>query len=325
LSVVSSTTDNQQLATDHMKIAVIDLGTNTFNLLIAETDDKGGFTTLYNEKLPVKLGEGGINKGFITEAAFMRGLEAMDNYASTIKQWKCERTLAFATSAVRNASNGNKFVDDTLTRTGIEVQVITGEMEAEFISMGVRQAVTLTEEPSLIIDIGGGSTEFIIVDNKKILWKQSFEIGASRLLQRFTPSDPIKPGEITQIAEYILAELKPLWTAAEKLKVKELIGASGSFESLAELVNMRFHSLPGLEEKTECDFIMEQCGAIHAEILASTRDERLKMKGLIAMRVDLIVVSAVLVETVVSRLDISRMKLSAYSLKEGVLWRFLNQ
>jgi exopolyphosphatase/guanosine-5'-triphosphate,3'-diphosphate pyrophosphatase len=308
-----------------MRIAVIDLGTNTFNLLVAETDIFGGFETLYNEKLPVKLGEGGINKGYITDEAFIRGLEAMENYASTIKQWQAERTLAFATSAVRNASNGNEFVFTTLQKTGIEVQIISGEMEAEFISMGVRQAVKLSKEPSLIIDIGGGSTEFIIVDDEKILWKQSFELGASRLLQRFQPSDPIKPNEQKQIVDYILNELKILWEAAEKFKVKELIGASGSFESLAELINMRYHSLPGLEERTECEFALEQCAAIHAEILASTRDQRLKMKGLVAMRVDLIVVSAVLVETVVSRLEISKMRYSSYSLKEGVLWRFLNQ
>jgi exopolyphosphatase/guanosine-5'-triphosphate,3'-diphosphate pyrophosphatase len=308
-----------------MRIAVIDLGTNTFNLLVAETDMFGGFETLYNEKLPVKLGEGGINQGYITDAAFVRGLEAMENYASNIHQWQAERTLAFATSAVRCASNGNDFVKTVYDKTGIEVQVITGEMEAEFISMGVRQAVKLSEEPSVIIDIGGGSTEFIIVNDTKILWKQSFELGASRLLQRFQPSDPIEPGEQKQISEYILGELKPLWEAAEKFEVKELIGASGSFESLAELINMRYHSLPGLDKRTECEFVLEQCAAIHAEILASTRDQRLKMKGLVAMRVDLIVVSAVLVETVVSRLSISRMRYSSYALKEGVLWRFLNQ
>jgi exopolyphosphatase/guanosine-5'-triphosphate,3'-diphosphate pyrophosphatase len=307
-----------------MRIAVIDLGTNTFNLLVAETDLFGGFETLYNERLPVKLGEGGINKGFIAEAAYIRGLEALENYASTIRQWQCERTLAFATSAVRSSSNGNEFIQTVLEKTGIEVQVISGEMEAEFISMGVRQAVTLTEDPSLIIDIGGGSTEFIIVNNEKMLWKQSFEIGAARLLQRFEPSDPIKPDEQKQISDYILDELQPLWEAATSFKVKELIGASGSFESLAELINMRYHSLPGLEDRTECEFVLEQCATVHAEILASTRDQRLKMKGLVAMRVDLIVVSAVLVETVVSRLGISKMRYSSYALKEGVLWRFLN-
>ncbi len=307
-----------------MRIAVVDLGTNTFNLLIAETLFGGKFETLYNEKLPVKLGEGGINKGIIMEAAFLRGIEAMENYASTIKQWEAEKTLAFATSAVRNASNGNGFVEIVKAKTGIEIQVISGDREAELISVGVRQAVNLSAKPSLVIDIGGGSTEFIIVDHEKILWKQSFEIGASRLWQRFEPSDPINENERTAMVDYLLEQLQPLWQAAKKFQVTELIGASGSFESLAELVNARFKSLPGLSDKTECEFELEQCGEIHNEILASSRAERLKWKGLVAMRVDLIVVSAILVETVVSQLSISKMRYSAYSLKEGVLWDFLN-
>ena len=308
-----------------MRIAVIDLGTNTFNLPIAETFSDGKFETLYNEKLPVKLGEGGINKGIIAEAAFLRGIEAMENYASTIKQWEAEKILAFATSAVRNASNGKDFTAIIKTKTGIEIQIIDGDREAELISIGVRQAVKLSEDPSLIIAIGGGSTEFIIVDQSTILWKQSFEIGASRLWQRFEPSDPITENEREAMASYLLGQLQPLWKAAEKFKVTELIGASGSFESLAELVNAKFKSLPGLADKTECEFVLEQCGEIHNEILASTRAERLKWKGLVAMRVDLIVVSAILVETVVSKLSISKMKYSAYALKEGVLWNFLNK
>lgn len=307
-----------------MKIAVIDLGTNTFNLLIAEAHASGEFETLYNEKLPVKLGEGGINRGVILDAAFLRGIEAMENYASTIKQWEAIKTLAFATSAVRNASNGMEFVEMVKAKTGIQVQVINGNKEAEFISIGVRKAVKLSSSPSLIIDIGGGSTEFIIVDQKSILWKQSFEIGASRLWQRFEPSDPIHNDERKAMVTYLVEQLQPLWEAARQFQVTELIGASGSFESLAELVNVRFKSLPGLASKTECEFDMNQCEQIHNEILASSRAERLKWKGLVAMRVDLIVVSAILVETVVSKLSISKMRYSAYSLKEGVLWDFLN-
>ncbi len=308
-----------------MRIAVIDLGTNTFNLLVAESRVGSDFQTLYNEKLPVKLGEGGINKGFITDAAFVRGVAAMENYMTTIHQWHAERTLAFATSAVRNAANGKEFIDAVKEKTGIEIQVISGAKEAELISIGVRQAVKLSEKPSLIIDIGGGSTEFIIVDHENILWKRSFEIGASRLLQRFEPSDPISKEDQTAIADYITHELEPLWDAAKKYDVTELIGASGSFESLAELVNMRYRSLPGLSTKTECVFNLDQCGKIHETILGSTRAERLEMKGLLAMRVDLIVISAILVETVLSKLAISEMRYSSYSLKEGVLWDYLNQ
>src|SRR5688572_17212720 len=101
-----------------MRVAVIDLGTNTFNLLIAETTSDGGFVTIYNEKLPVRLGEGGINSGVIMPAAYMRGLEAMDTYAGAIRQWRVDKKLAFATSAVRNSSNGQNFADDVFHRTG---------------------------------------------------------------------------------------------------------------------------------------------------------------------------------------------------------------
>ena len=131
-----------------MRIAVIDLGTNTFNLLIAESRNDGGFTALYNEKLPVRLGEGGINSGVILPAAYMRGIEAMDTYAESIRQWKVDKKLAFATSAMRNASNGNQFVADVLNRTGIQITTISGAEEAGYIYEGVKQALRFNNENS---------------------------------------------------------------------------------------------------------------------------------------------------------------------------------
>lgn len=307
-----------------MRIAVIDLGTNTFNLLVAEILPGGKFRIVYNEKLPVKLGEGGINQNLITEAAFFRGVQAMEYYAGMTTDWKATQVLAFATSAVRNASNGDEFVTTVHEKTGIPIHVIDGEKEAGYIAKGVRQAVKLSSENSLVIDIGGGSTEFIILNEKETLWKQSFEIGASRLLQRFQPSDPIREEEVRAIAALITETLSPLWDAVKKYKVTELIGASGSFESLAEMVEARFGSLPGLDDATECSFNLDECEAVHSEILSSTHAQRLQMKGLIAMRVDMIVVSAVLVETVLSVTGIPRMRYSAYALKEGVLRAFLD-
>jgi exopolyphosphatase / guanosine-5'-triphosphate,3'-diphosphate pyrophosphatase len=306
-----------------MRIAVIDLGTNTFNLLIADTTDASGFEELYSEKLPVKLGDGGINKGIITEAAFERGLKAMRDYLHTISDWRAERILAFATSAVRNASNGSDFVRIVKEQTGISIQAIDGDAEADFIARGVSKAVNLNEENTLIIDIGGGSTEFVILNQNQILWKKSFEIGASRLLQRFEPSDRISNEEKAAIVAYILESLEPLWLAAEKFGVKELVGASGSFESLAEIIQARFGSLPGLTAQTGCEFDLNECAEVHEMILHSTRQERLNMKGLIHMRVDMIVISAILVETVVSKIGIERIRYSSYSLKEGVLYAFL--
>lgn len=306
-----------------MRIAVIDLGTNTFNLLIAESDGEGNFQSLYNEKLPVRLGEGGINSGIITEAAYQRGLEAMDTYAESIRQWNATHSMAFATSAMRNASNGKQFVADVKERTGIEINVISGAEEAGFIYEGVKGALNFSDSNSLIIDIGGGSTEFIIANKDGLKWKQSFEMGASRLLQKFKPSDPITLDEIHAITWFLNESLLPLRNAIAEHGVAELIGASGSFESLAEMVIARY----GLQQHgsgTEFTFNLEQCEVIHRELLASTREQRLHMRGLVAMRVDMIVLSALLVDWLIREFGVPKMRMSAYALKEGVLLRYLN-
>lgn len=306
-----------------MRIAVIDLGTNTFNLLIADADQSGGFVSLYNEKLPVRLGEGGINSGIITEAAYQRGLEAMDTYAGAIRQWNATQSMAFATSAMRNAANGKQFVDDVKERTGIAINVISGAEEAEYIYEGVKGALSFNESNSLIIDIGGGSTEFIIANKHGLKWKQSFEVGASRLLQKFKPSDPITENEVHAIAYFLNESLAPLKRAVAEYGVEELIGASGSFESLAEMVSARYHEAAELTS-SEFTFDLEQCEIIHRELLASTREQRLHIRGLVAMRVDMIVISAILVDWVIREFSIPKMRMSAYALKEGVLRRFLS-
>ena len=307
-----------------MRIAVIDLGTNTFNLLVAESTEGGQFIPLYNERLPVRLGEGGINTGIITDAAYMRGLEAMDIYSEAIRQWHVDKKMAFATSAIRNSSNGIQFTDDVFHRTGIKISVISGDEEARYIFLGVKQALQFHESNSLIMDIGGGSTEFIIVNRDGMIWKQSFEIGASRLLQRFKPSDPIRPEEIQAISEYLGEQLHALKEAVLENPVTELIGASGSFESLAEMILARF--FPEEEfDGTEFVFDLGQADVIHQLLLQSTQEQRLQIKGLVAMRVDMIVISAILVEWIIRELNIGHMRMSAYALKEGVLNEFLSR
>src|SRR4051812_26505417 len=173
-----------------MKIAIIDLGTNTFNLLVVEVSERG-FKEIYGTKLSVKLGEGGINKNYITAKAFERGIDALKKYKKTIRRYKAERVVALATSAIREASNGDKFINRVKVETGISIKKISGNEEAGLIYLGVRKAVKMSDKKSLIMDIGGGSTEFIIADERKIYWKKSFLLGAARLLEKFNPSDPI--------------------------------------------------------------------------------------------------------------------------------------
>ncbi len=149
-------------------------------------------------------------------------------------------------------------------------------------------------------------------------------LGASRLLEKFNPSDPIKENETEALKQYLREQLKPLAEALKKYPVTELIGSSGSFESLADMIAHRFYDIKILDDKTEYDFNLDDCNIIYEELLKSKKQERLKMKGLIEMRVDMIVVSSIIVHFVITEFEISKMRLSTYALKEGVISELLN-
>jgi exopolyphosphatase/guanosine-5'-triphosphate,3'-diphosphate pyrophosphatase len=307
-----------------MRIAIIDLGTNTFNLLIAEVFPDNTYKTLYKNKIASKLGEGGINQGIILPVPFQRGIDALKDHQETIRQYKTDQVYAFATSAIRSASNGLEFVHEAKKETGIDINIITGNREAELIYYGVRTAVQMDNSYSLIMDIGGGSTEFIFADKEKVIWQHSFQLGAARLMERFKPSDPITSAQIKDLKAYLNTELQPLFEAVSAHPVSELIGSSGSFDSLAEMIAYRYHSIDVLRGKTEFTFNLHESNAIYRQLLRSTRAERLNMKGLIELRVDMIVVSAIFVHLILTKLKISQMRLSTYSLKEGALWELLH-
>ena len=306
------------------RIAIIDLGTNTFNLLIVEVGIDKTYQLIFQTKISVKLGEGGITKGFIAPCPFDRGIEALKIHKQTTEKYKVEKVFAIATSAIRDASNGAEFVARAKEESNIDIQVISGDREAEMIYYGVRNAVRMNDKCSLIIDIGGGSTEFIIADKNQIFWKQSFLLGVARLLEMFKPSDPITADEKQTIIDYLNQELQPLFNAVKKYPITELIGSSGSFDSLAEMVAHRFYSPHIFDGKTEYDFNLDDCAAVHETIVKSTNAQRLQMKGLVAMRVDMIVISSILVHFILKSFSISQMRLSTYSLKEGILHELLN-
>jgi len=308
-----------------VRIAIIDLGTNTFNILIVEVDEQKNYHTLFQAKLPVKLGEGGINDRLIRPVPFQRGINALKQHQRTIEQYDVHQVYPFATSAIREAVNGDDFVQQLKLETGYEVKVISGDKEAELIYYGVREAVKMSDELSLIMDIGGGSTEFIIANKDKIFWKQSFLLGAARLLEKFDPSDPITDEQVAHIQQYLDEQLQPLADALQKFPVTELIGSSGSFDSLAEMIAYKFYSPDILNGVTEYSFKLSDCQWIYEVLLKSTKEERLRMQGLVEMRVDMIVISSILVHFVLSSFDITELRLSTYSLKEGVMYDLLNR
>ena len=186
-----------------MRLAVIDCGTNTFNLLIVEFDHQKKHNKIFNSRIAVKLGQGSINEGFIGDEPFKRGVSAIEIFKHEIGKFNVSKILAFATSAIRDAHNGKQFVDTVKQQTDIDIEIIDGNREAELIYLGNKEAAKLSNSISLIMDIGGGSNEFILANNSGVLWKQSFAIGAARMLEKFSPSDPILQSEIEEINIYL--------------------------------------------------------------------------------------------------------------------------
>jgi exopolyphosphatase/guanosine-5'-triphosphate,3'-diphosphate pyrophosphatase len=302
-----------------MRIAIIDLGTNTFNLLIADINGRDNFKSIFSTKIAVKLGEGGMGKKQISAPAFARGIKALRAHKDLIRKFGAVRTIAFATSAIRSSVNGIKFIAAAKKEAGVDVTVISGEKEAELIYKGVRLALDIGDTPSLILDIGGGSNEFIIATKERVLWKKSFDIGVARLLERFAPSDPVTTEDIKRLEDHLEDALGPLFEAVKQYPVKELIGSSGSFDTFAEMIAYRYADISAYRGKTEFRFDMDQFREVHAHLLRSTREERLRTPGIIELRADMIVVGSITVNYILQRLAIPGMRMSTYALKQGVL------
>jgi exopolyphosphatase/guanosine-5'-triphosphate,3'-diphosphate pyrophosphatase len=299
-----------------MRTAILDFGTNTFNLLIAERKERG-FNILLSSKQPVKLGRGGIQVNRITPDAFERGFVAIHNHMETIRNYEVDEIRAFATSAIRNAVNGEEFIQEVYRRFGFRTRIIPGDREAELIYKGVRQAVSFGEENAMILDIGGGSIEFIICNNQGIVWKQSFELGMARLLERYTLSDPISSEEVRVLEDYFRQELAPLREVVKKEKPRTLIGASGSFDTFQAMIRHR----KGLESDDLFgrEISLKDYSRLHKALVPSTREERLAMPGMEPVRVEMIVAATIFVSFVIRSCQITHLHHSEFALKEGVI------
>lgn len=299
-----------------MIIAILDFGTNTFNLLIAEKGERS-FKVLHSSKQPVKLGRGGIQINRITPDAFERGFVAISNHMETIAKFKVAEIRTFATSAIRNASNGTDFVNEVESRFDLRVRVIPGEREAELIYKGVRQAIPFTEKKVLILDIGGGSNEFIICNRDGIIWKHSFELGMARILELFDLSDPITFEEISALESYFRQELQPLVEEVKKEKPRTLIGASGSFDTFHSLIKERTGADP--DESHGREISMKVYKKLHSILIRSTIEKRKSMPGMEPVRVEMIVVATIFVSFVLHECHIKHLFHSEFALKEGVI------
>lgn len=294
-----------------MKKAVIDLGTNTFHLLIADVAGHKILETIYRERIFVKLGADGVET--LGEKPLERGFEAIKKFRQVLDRFAVTQLVAVGTAALRTASNGPDFLLKIKAELDISIELIDGRREAHLIYLGVRQVWDISgNAPAMIMDIGGGSVEFIIADNHKIYWMDSYPIGVSVLHRKFHHTDPISEEEQQLLTGFLDQFMNPLAEAIQQYHPYKLVGASGTFDVLAMLL---CPDDPALYEVVHC----EDVDKIILEVVRSNEKERYENPGIPDSRVDLIVVALLLLREVLNLSTWQTIGISQYALKEGLL------
>lgn len=306
-------------------IAIIDLGTNTFHLMVIAVEGRS-YRVLDKYKEPVKLGQGGITQGIIGPEAYKRGIKALQKFRKILDTRQVQHVMAFATSAVRGAANAPEFIAEAKAASGIEVKVINGYEEAVLIYEGAKNGLQLpAQENLLFMDIGGGSVEFIVGDRKHPKLIRSLNIGGSRLLELLRPQDPMTPQDIARAQAYIADQLAPLLLEIQHFAVRRIVGSSGSFETLGTLVAAAEGKTLLADMVNAYQFSTDAFRQVYNRIISTNQKERKAMPGMDPMRVEMINMGCLLVKHVVEALHIQSILVSSFALKEGILFTWMSE
>lgn len=296
------------------RLAIIDLGTNTFHLLIIEKAG-AGWSELFRKRVFVNLAEDGIEH--IGAAAFARARSTMTMFAETIIDQQVDNIKAIGTAALRTASNARELCRQITAETGITVEVIDGDQEAYWIKHGVRAAIPRRAHPLLIMDIGGGSVEFILENEGRTVYSDSLPIGVGVLYDLFHDSEPISPEALRAIDVHLGQTLSGLIKTLEDYPDTVLVGASGTFEVIHDIV----HGAPAIGPMSIAHrHAFEQ---IYRTIIPMTLEQRLADPQIPEARAQYIVVALHLAHFVLQLVRTDLLYLSNYALKEGIAVEWL--
>lgn len=299
-----------------MRVAAIDLGSNTFHLLIVEGKDGQIAKEVYRRRIFVGLGDGGID--ILETDAIDRGLGACLEFRKAVKEAGVEKIKVTGTAALRNASNAAEFILKAEALLGAKIDVIDGNLEARYIFEGVKLLSDLTRT-TLIADIGGGSTEFILASNGKIIWAQSFLLGVGVMHAAYHKSEPIRSEDELALRLHIRNTLQPLAVQLNQHKAEVFIGASGSFEVLESMTGKPSYKnmLNALD--------VRDAYKIASLIITKNLEERRQLPGMPEERIKLIVVAMVLIDEILQLTGEVQLNVTPYALKEGLIAELLSK
>ena len=315
------------IRTDHetstKRIAAIDLGTNSFHAVLVDIYPDGSFRTIDKLKEMVILAEKGMDN-HLSEDAMQRGLDALKRIKFLCDSQEVEEIMAFATSAIREAKNGGDFIQRMIDDVGIRARAIPGKMEAELIGLAIRHSIALDKEMVLMVDIGGGSVEFIVGNNEEFVYHNSLKLGVARMSAQFVKNDPIEKSEIKTLRKHYKKVLKEVGELIKKHQVTTMIGSSGTMENIGAMIANR-NSLTADMTLNELVFEASDFKELYKDFIKLDRNERKNISELDEKRIDIINPGMVLVKYLIKKFNLQQIKISEAALRDGMILNFISK
>ena len=313
---------SQAVNADLRRIAAIDIGTNSFHLLVAAVDPKlRTFRIIQAEKATTRLGERDPETGELTEAAMQRGLETLRQFRDLAASHRVEQIVTAATSAVREAPNGRDFLQTILDDLGMEVDLVSGPEEARLIYLGVLSGMPFGDRPHLLLDIGGGSTELILADGRDARALTSTRVGAVRLQRDFVRDDPMPPQRRSFLQAFIQGSLEP---AVDKVRRRIKPGETPVLVATSGTA-MAIGSLAASEEERPPRKLHGYCvtrqslNQVVDRLITMTPAQRRELAPINDRRAEIIVPGALILQTTMKMLGVEEFVLSERALREGLI------
>lgn len=315
-------------STDSLRLAAIDVGTNSIHMIVAQIDPDGGATNLWRMKEPTGLGRLSFQSRRINAEAMERALSTLGRFQHAARTKSAEKIIAVATAAVREAENGGDLIERARRELKLPIRVVSAREEARLIYLGVRHAGCFgakPDEPSLAIDIGGGSVEFIVGTNERSMLLESRKLGAARMTAKFIKSDPPAKEELEKLRAHYSRELDPLFEQIARIQPAMAVGTSGTFENIARLCGPEGS---GNGKPAAITIDARRLEKVATRLLKSTTRERAEMADLDEGRKDQIVAGVVLVQAVLERLGplgLEKLSICNAALREGILLDYVQR
>jgi exopolyphosphatase/guanosine-5'-triphosphate,3'-diphosphate pyrophosphatase len=302
------------------RIAAIDIGTNSFHLVIVDVQPDGSFKLLDKQREVIRLGSHkGEDLSLISEGEIEKAIDILKNYKMLAEHYGAS-IRAVATSAVREADNKDKFVKAIKEKTNIDIEVVDGRTEAKLIFYGIMNAIDVSDKNVLCIDIGGGSSEFIYAEKGNPLITESVKIGAVRLSKKFFPEFILKKEAVEACHSYVEAQISYIKYLIEGKRIEQVIGASGTIVAASILVQELFNK-PKRKSINKLSFTAEELNFVYKEVIGrKTPAERVSLPGMELKRADIIPAGLIILKTVFDVFEIKHITLSEYALREGIIY-----